>query len=32
MKQDAGHSIECITDADHSIAFNKTTRQPCGVA
>jgi len=24
------HSTECITDADHSIAFNKTTRRPCG--
>jgi len=23
-------SIECITDAGHSIAFNKTTRRSCG--
>jgi len=24
IKLEAGHSIECITDADHSIAFNTT--------
>ena len=29
-KLEAGHSTECITDAGHSIAFNKTTRRPCG--
>jgi len=30
VKLDDGHSIECTTHADHSIAFNKTTRRPCG--
>jgi len=29
---EAGHSRECITDADHSIAFNKTVQHGCDVA
>jgi len=31
IKLEAGHSIECITDADHSIAFNKTVLHGCDV-
>jgi len=29
---EAVHSIACITDADHSIAFNKTVMRGCVVA
>jgi len=31
IKLEAGHSIECITDGDHSIALSKTVLQGCVV-